>query len=98
MYLSFVPGIFGDRNHPREIIHLTSQDGLKWEPKRNAATDRNGEGLKVIHRTGKYWLIAGDPDQPAYIDLKPAREEEEQAPGGRTLPTGRAGPGCRPGG
>lgn len=31
MYLSFVPGIFTDWNHPREIVHLTSKDGLKWD-------------------------------------------------------------------
>jgi beta-xylosidase len=32
MFLSYVPGVFTDWNHPREIIHLTSKDGLKWEP------------------------------------------------------------------
>jgi hypothetical protein len=31
MFLSFVPGIFDDWNHPREIVHLTSADGVKWE-------------------------------------------------------------------
>jgi len=31
MYLSFVPGIFTDWNHPREIIHLTSKDMIKWK-------------------------------------------------------------------
>lgn len=31
MYLSFVPGIFTDWNHPRELIHLTSKDGIKWD-------------------------------------------------------------------
>jgi len=31
MYLSFVPGIFNDWNHPREIVHLTSKDGVKWD-------------------------------------------------------------------
>ncbi len=30
MYLSYVPGIFTDWNHPREIVHLTSTDGIKW--------------------------------------------------------------------
>jgi hypothetical protein len=108
MYLSFVPGIFDNWNHPREIVHLTSKDMIKWkfesvldlksdrvidacviqlpggrwrmwykderkpralsyadsndlvkwEPKGNAVTDRNGEGPKVIHWKGKYWLIA----------------------------------------
>jgi hypothetical protein len=108
MFLSFVPGIFTDWNHPREIVHLTSKDGVKWETvgpfdlksdrvidasviqlpggawrmwykderkpmalsyadspdlykwetQGNAVTDRNGEGPKVIHWKGKYWLIA----------------------------------------
>lgn len=31
MFLTFVPGIFNDWNHPREIVHLTSTNGIKWE-------------------------------------------------------------------
>lgn len=31
MYLSFVPGIFTDWNHPREIVHLTSSDMIEWK-------------------------------------------------------------------
>jgi len=31
MFLAFVPGIFNDWNHPREIVHLTSADGLRWK-------------------------------------------------------------------
>ena len=31
MFLSYVPGVFENWNHPREIVHLTSKDGLKWE-------------------------------------------------------------------
>ena len=31
MFLSYVPGIFNNWNHPREIVHLTSKDGVKWE-------------------------------------------------------------------
>ena len=30
MFLTIVPGIFDDWNHPRDIIHLTSRDLLKW--------------------------------------------------------------------
>lgn len=30
MFLSFVPGIFDNWNHPREICHLTSTDGIRW--------------------------------------------------------------------
>jgi len=103
-----VPGIFSDWNHPREIAHLTSTNGIKWETvgkidlksnkvidacviqlpdgtwrmffkdearphyvcyadspdlyqweaKGNAVTDRNGEGEKVVHWQGKYWMLA----------------------------------------
>lgn len=31
MYLAYVPGIFTDWNHPRNIIHLTSKDLLNWK-------------------------------------------------------------------
>lgn len=31
LYLTYVPGIFSDWNHPREIIHLTSRDLLHWD-------------------------------------------------------------------
>lgn len=31
MFLAFVPGIFSDWGHPREIAHLTSRDGVKWD-------------------------------------------------------------------
>ena len=30
MYLTFVPGVFTNWDHPREIVHLTSRDMLKW--------------------------------------------------------------------
>jgi hypothetical protein len=31
MYLTYVPGTFKDWNHPRLIVHLTSQDLKNWE-------------------------------------------------------------------
>ena len=31
MYLTYVPGIFADWNHPRHIVHLTSEDLLNWK-------------------------------------------------------------------
>jgi len=31
MYLSYVPGIFNDWNHPRDMVHLTSKDGINWK-------------------------------------------------------------------
>lgn len=108
MFLSFVPGIFTDWNHPRQIVHLVSKDGIKWDtigpidlnsdrvidacvmqlaegtwrmwykderrnpticyadspdlitwtPKGNAVTDFSGEGPKVFRWKGRYWLVA----------------------------------------
>jgi len=31
MFLSYVPGIFNDWKHPRDIIHLTSKDLVSWD-------------------------------------------------------------------
>ena len=108
MFLSFVPGIFTNWDHPRQIVRLTSADGIKWDtigpvdlrsdrvidpcviqlptgvwrmwykderkPKPlfcadstdlmhwvlrgNAVTNYSGEGPKVFHWKNKYWLIA----------------------------------------
>ncbi len=31
MYLTYVPGIFTDWNHQRDIVHLTSRNGIDWK-------------------------------------------------------------------
>ena len=31
MYLTYVPGVFKNWDHPREIVHLTSKDLLNWK-------------------------------------------------------------------
>lgn len=31
MYLTYVPGVFSDWNHPRNILHLTSKNLLNWK-------------------------------------------------------------------
>ena len=31
MYLTYVPGVFENWNHPRNIVHLTSKDLLNWK-------------------------------------------------------------------
>jgi len=36
MFLTVVPGTFTDWNHPRHILHLTSQDLVHWKPLANA--------------------------------------------------------------
>lgn len=42
MYLTVVPGVFNDWKHPREIVHLTSKNGVKWdfESKVNLVSDK----------------------------------------------------------
>jgi len=42
MYLTYVPGVFTDWNHPRWIIHLTSKNLINWvfESKLNLSSDR----------------------------------------------------------
>jgi hypothetical protein len=42
MFLTFVPGIFNDWSHPRQIIHLTSENLIKWkfESKLNLSSER----------------------------------------------------------
>jgi hypothetical protein len=42
MYLSYVPGVFTDWNHPRWIVHLTSKNLINWkfESKLNLSSDR----------------------------------------------------------
>ena len=30
MYLTYVPGVFEDWSHPRQIVHLTSSDMMQW--------------------------------------------------------------------
>lgn len=42
MYLTYVPGVFTDWNHPRWIVHLTSKNLIAWkfESKLELASDR----------------------------------------------------------
>ena len=42
MYLSYVPGVFKDWNHPRWIVHLTSKNLINWrfESQLRLASDR----------------------------------------------------------
>lgn len=42
MYLTYVPGVFTDWSHPRNILHLTSKNLLNWkyESTLNLATDK----------------------------------------------------------
>ena len=62
MFLTAVPGIFGDWNHPRQIVHLTSKDLRRWRDARpvTLATDRAIDA-SVIRLPAGGWRI--DPGE-----------------------------------
>jgi hypothetical protein len=49
---------YKDERKPKALSYADSPDLFHWTARGNAVTDRNGEGPKVIHWHGKYWLIA----------------------------------------
>ena len=49
---------YKDERKPKALSYADSPDLNRWEPKGNAVTDRNGEGPKVFHWKGRYWLVA----------------------------------------
>jgi len=59
MYLTIVPGIFSDWQHPRYIIHLTSKDLLEWdfESKLKLANEKVIDAcvLKLKDGTWRLW-------------------------------------------
>ncbi len=56
MYLTFVPGIFTDWSHPREIIHLTSSNLIDWkfESKINLVSDKVIDAEVIKAPNGKW--------------------------------------------
>ncbi len=69
MFLAFVPGIFNDWNHPREIVHLTSEDGIKWDTV--GKVDLQSEKVidpAVIRLPGGVWrMFYKDEARPQHI-------------------------------
>lgn len=67
MYLSYVPGIFDTWEHPRDIVHLTSEDGINWEPQSvlNLANYRkviDAGILRLKNGTWRMWYKHEGPD------------------------------------
>lgn len=58
MYLTYIPGIFTNWNHPRHIIHLTSHDLINWkyESTLKLASDRVIDAC-VIKLSGDSWRM-----------------------------------------
>ena len=82
MFVTIVPGVFTDWNHPRNIVHLTSPDLKKWryESTLPLATDkvidpcvlRLPDGTWRLwynnERTGKTIYYADSPDLTTWTD------------------------------
>jgi hypothetical protein len=97
MYLTFVPGIFRDWQHPRDILHLTSKDLLKWDYKSTLklASDRVIDAcvLRLPDGTWRMWYNnERDKKSIYYADSKDldAWEDRGKAPG--TSERGGEGP------
>ncbi len=68
MYLSVVPGIFQDWNHPRDIVHLTSTDliGWKYQSTLKLASNRVIDACIFRMPTGQWWMwYNNEPDHKA---------------------------------
>ena len=59
MFLTAVPGIFEDWNHPRHIVHLTSKDLRKWRDARpvKLGTDRAIDASVIRLPSGSWRLF-----------------------------------------
>lgn len=85
MYLTVVPGIYTDWDHPREIVHLISRDGIKWkfESRLQLASDRVIDACVARlpdgrwrmwyndERRGKSMNYADSPDLYTWTDKGP---------------------------
>jgi GH43 family beta-xylosidase len=66
MFLTVVPGVFDDWNHPRTIVHLTSKDARHWGDARpvKLATDRAIDaGVIRLPQGGWRMFYNHEPDQ-----------------------------------
>ncbi|MBN2685697.1 MAG: family 43 glycosylhydrolase [Pontiellaceae bacterium] len=86
MYLTYVPGTFIDWAHPRDIVHLTSADGISWtfESKLELTSDRVIDACVTQlpdgtwrmwyndERRGKSMNYADSPDLYHWTDRGPA--------------------------
>jgi hypothetical protein len=94
MFLTYVPGVFTDWNHPRTIVHLTSPDLLNWryESTLPLATDKviDASVLRLPDGTWRLWYnnerdhkstyYADSPDLVHWIDHGPALSDRGEGP------------------
>ena len=96
MFLTIVPGVFEDWNHPRDIVQLTSTDMVHWkQPRRlSLASDRvidpsiehmpDGSWRLYYNdeRSGKSIYYADSPDLNAWTDRGLAFKSRGEGPKG----------------
>lgn len=94
MYLTYVPGVFNDWNHPRQIVHLTSKDLRNWhyESTLQLTSDRviDASVYKMIDGTWRMWYnnekdgksiyYADSPDLYHWQDKGLALKERGEGP------------------
>ncbi|UOQ51210.1 glycosyl hydrolase [Hymenobacter cellulosivorans] len=94
MFLTYVPGVFTDWNHPRSILHLTSPDLLNWkyESALALATDKviDASVLQLPDGTWRLWYnnerdgksiyYADSPDLTHWQDHGKALAERGEGP------------------
>lgn len=78
MCLTYVPGIFTDWNHPREILHLTGTDLLNWTKQPERILEKSGTGPEDGTMGGHAQVVVnGDRDFVIYF-LHPERTRSPQ--------------------
>jgi hypothetical protein len=87
MYLSFVPGIFTDWNHPREIVYLTSRDGVKWDTvgRINLKSDRVIDACVIRLAEGTWRMWYKDERRPKALSYADSRDLRTWEPKGNAV-------------
>jgi len=94
MYLSYVPGIFNDWNHPREIVHLTSKDGVKWDTigKLNLHSNKVIDPCVIQLPDGTWRMFYKDEEKPKSLSYADSPDLYTWEPKGNAV-TDRNGEG-----
>ena len=97
MFLTFVPGIFSNWQHPRDILHLTSKDLLKWDYQSTLklASDRVIDAcvLRLADGTWRMWYNnERDKKSIYYADSKDLKTWEDKGKAMGTSERGGEGP------
>jgi len=85
MFLSYVPGIFDNWNHPRNIVHLTSKNGVDWKTYEVVNLGNKVIDACVYHLPNGLWRMwykneAANSDIIWYADSKDLYRWEVKGP------------------